>query len=156
MAEARCLWIGVAFVVVALGGSACRSSRPLQAVAAPRPAPTPRITPLQLADRLFAAGDLEQAKDAYARHVEAQGEGADPQAAFRLALLLFRSESTADVRRGVDALAHIAAQPDHPYRLASLTLLELEGHRGRLEDELDDANRQLEALKRIDLDRRRN
>ena len=99
---------------------------------------------------------MTDAAEAYAAHLAEKGNTANPRAVFRLGVLRARSMSAAEQAAGLELLERVAAAADQPYRFAAQSLLDLARRVDGLEGELDDVSRQLEALKRIDLERSRS
>jgi hypothetical protein len=144
-------------VLVLLGLlAACRSAGRSADVAIVRPA-APAPTVLELADRAYESGDLEVASAAYREHLEDEADAASDRALFRRGLFLYGSDSAAERDQGRALLERLlATRPQSEYRWPSETVLRLDREIEALQKDLDEVERQLEILKRIDLDRARS
>ena len=152
-----------AVVVLFAVGVACRSAGPTpEDVAVVRPPILPP-TALERADRAYSSGDLDAAAADYAEHLREEGEAAQDRAFFRRSLVLLQGPSPADLVEGRQLLERLVEErPGTEYRLAAETLLRLQDRIARLasdlrasEEGLEEMERQLEVLKRIDLERHR-
>ncbi len=136
------LLLGV--LVAALGAFGCprAAAPPLE----PRPAP-PEPSPLERADALFEAGDEAAALAAYEEHLAGPASEGTARALFRMGLLLVTPGSpVADPRRGRELLRTLVREhPESAYRAPAEYLLALQGEAAEL-------RRQLEEIKRIDLE----
>jgi hypothetical protein len=159
--------------VLALAG--CRSGRATGDVAVLEPVPdstpvpppdlpVPSITPsppavsttLELADQAFATGDYEAALDAYRSHLDGDAAGAETdRVLYRLAVLHLANGGPArDSTTGYALLRRLVREhPESPYRMEAEVILALSSRVDGLETEIDRLESQLEALKRIDLER---
>lgn len=130
--------------VLALAASAaCTSSR---GPAAP--------TPLAVAERLLATGDVRAAAAAYEQHL-AVGDGVagGDLALLRLALLHLQADSPLhDPAAGLRLLRRLLeVHPQSPYAAAAELILHLRRDNRRLDAEVARLREQLEELRRIDL-----
>jgi hypothetical protein len=172
--------IAFALASGALAGSlvACRSTRhrgagdvavlqpvPIPTPAVPAPVATPEATPeltaaaettLELADRAFDAGDYESARTGYQSHLAGADAAVDAdRVLYRLAVLdLAKDGGIRDASAGYALLRRLVREhPDSPYRMEAELILGLNARVDGLETEVDKLEKQLEALKRIDLER---
>jgi hypothetical protein len=122
----------------------------------PTALPEPLVSTIALADQAFEAGDFPVALAGYQSHLEgdAAGEATD-RAVFRLAVLhLMPGGPAPDPTTGYSLLRRLVRDhPESPYRLEADVILGLTAKVDGLETEIDRLEGQLEALKRIDLDR---
>lgn len=109
--------------------------------------PAPGPSPLELADALFEAGDVEGAAAAYEEHLASASPDGAPRALFRLGLLLVTPDRpVSDAARGRALLRTLLRDyPESAYRAPAEYLLALQG-------ETEELRRQLEEIKRIDLE----
>jgi hypothetical protein len=163
-------------LVLLLVSSSCRSGRargadvavlepsvlptpePQLPVATPAATPTPPAvaTPLDLADDAFAAGDYANARAGYEAHLEGVDAAVDAdRILYRLAILNLASNGGGrDVAAGYSLLRRLVREhPASPYRLEAELILGLSARVDGLETEVEKLEGQLEALKRIDLER---
>lgn len=114
---------------------------------------------LATADQAYVAGDYAAASAAY-RGVLAEERSVDgvDRALFRLAILrLLPDGSEADPEAGMALLARLLSEhPNSSYRNAAQLVARLATRVEELESETQRLAAQLEALKRIDLDRDRS
>ncbi|HVR30512.1 MAG TPA: hypothetical protein VMS86_13380 [Thermoanaerobaculia bacterium] len=120
----------------------------------PSETPEPLLSALELADQAFAAGDLETALGGYRSYLDAHGawEAAD-RALYRLAVLHLTNGGPAPAPANSLLRRLVREHPESPYRAEAELLLALTARVDGLETEIERLERQLEALKRIDLDR---
>ena len=111
------------------------------------PAPIVQPSLLEIADAAFDRGDYTSASDGYQDHLDHGSTVAADRALFRLALMYVLPESEVrDPRRAHKLLAELIERfPTSPYRGAADYLLSLER-------EVTLLRRQLEEIKRIDLE----
>ena len=166
----------LAAILLSSAVTACRSGRgsdPSVAVlppaALPTPVPEPSIvtpvataTPpavestLELADRAFDAGDWVGARAGYESHLAGLDAAVDAdRALYRLAILsLAKDAGGRDAATGYSLLRRLVREhADSPYRMEAELILGLNARVDGLETEVEKLESQLEALKRIDLER---
>ena len=158
-------------VTAALTTAGCRSgapppappalTQPSRLPAADAPSPAPPANPLAEADRAYTAGDFAAATAAYEGYVTGSPAGAAAdRALLQLALLYTLPDSSvADPAKGRARLRTLVERfPVSPYAPQARTVLALMDEIDRLRGDLqrqkksaDELKKDLEALKRIDL-----
>src|SRR5262245_61281694 len=124
-------------------------------VATPEP-PAVESTALELADRAFEAGDYETARASYQAHlVGGESTTENDRVLYRLAVLDLASDGgSRDAAAGYNLLRRLVREhPSSPYRMEAEIILGLNARADGLATEVEKLERQLEALKRIDLER---
>jgi hypothetical protein len=162
--------------LVLLLGSACRSGRGRGsevAVVEPPILPTPELappvelpvatpippalaTPLELADSAFEAGDYQAARVGYESHLAGLDAVVDAdRVLYRLAILNLTDDAGArDPAAGYSLLRRLVKEhAGSPYRMEAELILGLSARVDGLATEVEKLESQLEALKRIDLER---
>ncbi len=124
----------------------------------------PVLSPLEVADRHYQAGDYAQAADAYRAILLEASEGVEPpRVLFRLAMSqLLLDPGPEGEQRALELLrGHAAAEGDEPAPSEAAVLLQLLQGLEQARSELRDSRRQarrlateLEKLREIDLRRR--
>ncbi len=132
--------------------------QPAPPIELPLATPTPAAvaTPLELADGAFDAGDYPTARSGYESHLAGVDASVDAdRVLYRLAILNLASNGGGrDAAAGYSLLRRLVREyPDSPYRMEADLILGLNARVDGLEGEVDKLESQLEALKRIDLER---
>lgn len=163
-------------LLVMASTAACRSGRArggdvavLEPSVLPTPQPAPPIelpvatatppavaTLLELADTAFDAGDYASARSGYESHLAGVDATVDAdRVLYRLAILNLASNGGGrDTAAGYSLLRRLVREhPSSPYRMEAELILGLNARVDGLEGEVEKLESQLEALKRIDLER---
>jgi hypothetical protein len=120
------------------------------------PTPPPIATPLELADGAFEAGDYAAARGGYETHLASTDAAVDAdRVLYRLAILnLATNGGGRDTAAGYSLLRRLVKEhPGSPYRMEAELILGLSARVDGLATEVEKLEGQLEALKRIDLER---
>ena len=175
----RCLAVplGVCLLLMLMSSMvACRSGRgrggevaviepsvlptpePAPPIAVPAATPTPAAvaTTLELADSAFDAGDYPTARSGYEAHLAGVDATVDAdRVLYRLAILNLASNGGGrEAAAGYSLLRRLVREhPSSPYRMEAELILGLNARVDGLEGEVEKLESQLEALKRIDLER---
>jgi hypothetical protein len=161
-------------------GSACRSGRgrstdvavieppvlatpepapPIVLPAAATPTPPAVATPLELADSAFDAADYAAARAGYESHLASIDAAVDAdRVLYRLAILNLATNGGGQATAAGYALLRrlVKEHPSSPYRMEAELILGLSARVDGLATEVEKLEGQLEALKRIDLERSQN
>ena len=123
------------------------------------PTPAAVETALELADSAFDAGDYPSARSGYESHLAGLDASVDAdRVLYRLAILNLASNGGGrDPAAGYSLLRRLVREhPSSPYRMEAELILGLNARVDGLEGEVEKLESQLEALKRIDLERSRD
>jgi hypothetical protein len=176
VAAGRGFVVALVFLPLLMASSACRSGRGrgsdvavLEPSALPTPEPAPPIelpiatptpaavmTPLELADLAFEAGDYQGARGGYESHLAGPDAAVDAdRVLYRLAILNLASNGGGrDPAAGYALLRRLVREhAGSPYRMEADLILGLNARADGLATEVEKLESQLEALKRIDLER---
>jgi hypothetical protein len=144
--------------VAVLEPSVLPTPEPAPPIAVPAATPTPAAavaTPLELADSAFDAGDYPGARSGYESHLAGVDATVDAdRVLYRLGILnLAGNGGERDAAAGYSLLRRLVREhPSSPYRMEAELILGLNARVDGLEGEVEKLERQLEALKRIDLE----
>lgn len=143
--------------VAVLEPSVLPTPRPAPSIVVPASSPTPAAvaTPLELGDDAFAVGDYQGARTGYEAHLAGADATIDAdRVLYRLAILNLGNGSGRDPGAGFSLLRRLVREhQDSPYRMEAELILGLNARVDGLETEVEKLESQLEALKRIDLER---
>jgi hypothetical protein len=120
------------------------------------PTPPAVATPLELADSAFEAGDYAAARGGYESHLASVDAAVEAdRVLYRLAILnLAMNGGGRDAAAGYSLLRRLVKDhPASPYRMEAELILGLSARVDGLATEVEKLEGQLEALKRIDLER---
>jgi hypothetical protein len=144
--------------VAVLEPSVLPTPEPAPPLELPAATPTPPAiaTPVELADSAFEAGDCAAARAGYESHLAGIDAAVDAdRVLYRLAILnLAINGGGRDTAAGYSLLRRLVKEhPGSPYRMEADLILGLSARVDGLSTEVEKLEAQLEALKRIDLER---